>query len=79
MTQIAVLQTPEEIEHEQRRHQLYAALSNGISAVETMKKVSAAWPEKFYRASLNLIVDDLERCNRRMTRALNKCERRDYT
>lgn len=78
VTQTAVLMTDEEVAHEARREDLYAAHCSCMDAATRMKRVAAAWPDKFYRASLNNIVDDLEQQNRRIVRAINRCNRRDY-
>jgi hypothetical protein len=79
MTQIAVLQTPEEIEHEKRREDLYAALSSCMDATSRMKRVAEGWPDKWARPTLRVIVDDLERQERRITRTIRKCEGREYS
>lgn len=78
MTQTPILQTPEETEHDKRREDLYAALSSCMDATSRMKRVAEGWPDKWARPTLRVIVEDLERQERRITRAINKCERREY-
>lgn len=78
MIQAPILQTEEEAEHQKRREDLYAALSCCMDATDRMKRVAEGWPDKWYQPTLRIIVDDLERQSRRLTRAVNKCERREY-
>lgn len=79
MIQAPILQTEEETEHQKRREDLYAALSSCMDASDRMKRVVQGWPEKFYHATLNQIIHDLEQQNKRIARAIRKCEKREYS
>jgi hypothetical protein len=75
LIQPPLLQTKEQEQHQWRLEQLLGALSHVGDAITHMKLYAVSEPDKFYKATLNALVEDLERIQRRSNTALRRITR----